>query len=208
MGRPVLQAVGRPAVQAVPDAVVRERILAVGARLFSEHGYEAVTLRQICEAARVSKGAIYHYFASKEDLLAAIVISSLEQLLEHMARNAQAGRTAGDRLRGFIVSQAEFFEEHTAGFRVAMARFATVGDAAARGQIEALRRAYVRAVRSLVADGIASGEFRNVDARAATRMVLAILYWLARWYEKGGRSTAVEIAAGHADIMLRGMSAK
>jgi AcrR family transcriptional regulator len=198
----------QPAAPAVPDAVVRERILSVGATLFSEHGYEAVTLRQICEAARVSKGAIYHYFASKDDLLAAIVISSLEQLLEHMARNAQAGRTAGDRLRGFIVSQAEFFEEHTAGFRVAMARFASVGDAAAQRQIEALRRAYVRAVRSLVADGIASGEFRDVDARAATRMVLAILYWLARWYEKGGRSTAVEIAAGHADIMLRGMSAK
>jgi AcrR family transcriptional regulator len=208
MGRPVLQAVDSPGEQAVPDSVVRERILAAGARLFSEHGYEAVALRQICEEARVSKGAIYHYFASKEDLLSAIVISSLEQLLEHMAQNAQAGRTASDRLRGFIVSQAEFFEVHTAGFRVAMARFASVGDAAAQGQIDALRRAYVRAVRSLFADGIASGEFWDVDVRAATRMVLAILYWLARWYEKGGRATAAEIAAGHADIMLRGVSAK
>ena len=189
-----------------PDAVVRERILEAGGALFSAHGFEAVTLRQICEGAQVSKGAIYHYFASKEDLLGAIVISSLEQLLAHVERHARTRATAAARLRGFVVSQAEFFEAHTAGFRVAMSRFGSVGGSA-QPRIEALRRDYIRVVRRLFADGIASGEFRQVDVRAGTRMVLALLYWMARWYEPGGRSSAVEIATGHADIMLRGIEA-
>jgi AcrR family transcriptional regulator len=207
MARAALRAVEAPAPPAA-DVVVRARILDAGARLFADHGYEAVTLRQICEEARVSKGAIYHYFESKEHLLSAIVVSSLEQLLAHVARHAQTGPTASDRLRGFIVSQAEFFEARTAGFRVAMARFASLGDAESQARIDSLRRAYVGSVRGLFAAGIASGEFRQLDVRAATRMVLAILYWLARWYESGGRMTAVEIAAGHADIMLRGVCAR
>lgn len=202
-----LRSVATPLPPGLPDAVVRQRILDVGARLFSERGYEAVTLRDICDDARVSKGAIYYHFASKESLLAEIVISALQLLLDHIERQSRDGPTASDRLRGFIVSQAEFFETHMAGFRVAMARFASVSDAAAQSRIDELRRTYVRFVRTLFADGIAAGEFTDVDVRAATRMVLAILYWLARWYEPGGRTRAVDVAAAHADIMLRGIRA-
>jgi AcrR family transcriptional regulator len=190
-----------------PDAAARERILEAGALLFASNGFDAVTLRQICEAAQVSKGAIYHYFVSKEDLLSAIVISSLEQLMAHVALNGSTQATAKARLRGFVVSQAEFFEQHTAGFRVAMSRFAPVGGSA-QARIEALRREYIHAVRRLFTEGIASGEFRQVDVRAGTRMVLALLYWMARWYEPGGRSSAVEIASGHSDIIVRGIGAR
>lgn len=192
----------------VSDPAARERILAVGAELFAEHGYDAVALRTICEAARVSKGAIYHHFTSKEDLLSAIVVSSLEALLRHAGSGNVAGATAGERLRAFIVGQAKLAETQTSGFRVAMSRFAVLGDAAAQARIDELRRSYVRAVRRIFADGVASGEFAPINIRAATRMVLAILYWLARWYETGGRTSAVQVAAAHADLMLRGMLAQ
>ena len=196
------------AIETVPTTIVQERILEVGAELFAEHGYEAVSLRHICEAAQVSKGAIYHHFSSKEDLLSAIVISSLEQLLDEVERHMATEQTAGDRLRGFIVSQARFFEAHTAGFRVAMSRFASLGDTAAQDRIDTLRRAYIRTVRLIFAGGVATGEFRTVDVRAATRMVLSLLYWLARWHEAGSRTGAVAIAQAHADLMLRGVEAK
>jgi AcrR family transcriptional regulator len=197
-----------PIQDAVPDSVVRERILDVAAKLFAEHGYEAVSLRQICETARVSKGAIYHYFSSKEELLGAIVISSLEHLLDHLARDAGAGPGAADRLRRFIISQAEFFEAHAARFRVAMADFAELSEPIARRRVSELRNRYTRFIRRLVAQGIAAGEFHDADVNAVVRMVLAILYWLARWHEPGGRLRAVDIAASHADIMLRGVRAR
>ena len=173
--------------------------------MFAGHGYEAVALRQICGEAQVSKGAIYHYFDSKEDLLSAIVVSSLEQLLAHVKASSEPGRSASARLRGFIVSQAEFYEQHTAGFRLATTRFAF--ELPAQARIESLRRAYLRAIRRLFADGIASGEFKNIDTRAGTRMVLSLLYWMARWYVRG-RISAVAVAEGHADIMLCGVSAQ
>lgn len=188
------------------DPGIRERIMRAGARLFSEHGYDGVSLRHICEEARVSKGAIYHHFASKEDLFVAIVVSALEELLRH-ARISMAGHAdAAGRLRAFIIGQAELFDTEANGCRVAMSRFASLaGSREGRARADELRRRYIRTLQKLFADGIAAGEFARIDVRAATRMVLAILYWLARWYEPVGRSSAAEIAAAHADIMLRGV---
>src|SRR5437867_10852268 len=50
------------------------RALVHGARrLFSRNGYAATSLDEVCERARVTKGALYHHFANKQDLFAAVL---------------------------------------------------------------------------------------------------------------------------------------
>ena len=51
-----------------PEATV-ERILAEAARLFLQKGFEKTSMQDIMDATGLSKGAIYHHFASKEDIL-------------------------------------------------------------------------------------------------------------------------------------------
>ena len=51
-----------------PEETV-EKILDVSMRLFSEKGYEATTIQDITHALGMSKGAVYHHFKSKEDIL-------------------------------------------------------------------------------------------------------------------------------------------
>jgi len=51
----------------------RERILAQAARLVGEKGIQNTSLEEICVAASVSKGQLYHYFANKEDLFLAVI---------------------------------------------------------------------------------------------------------------------------------------
>lgn len=50
----------------------RERILDIALELFTEHGYDKTSLRQIADRLGHSKAAIYYYFASKEDILMAL----------------------------------------------------------------------------------------------------------------------------------------
>ena len=45
------------------------KILDVSMRLFTEQGYEHTTIQDIVDALGMSKGAIYHHFKSKEDIL-------------------------------------------------------------------------------------------------------------------------------------------
>lgn len=60
-----------PTTAARPN--VREHILDVALQLMSEHGSAAVSMRQLAQACGVQVAAIYHYFPSKEDLLAKVV---------------------------------------------------------------------------------------------------------------------------------------
>jgi AcrR family transcriptional regulator len=54
------------------EASTRDRILDIALELFTEHGYEKTSLRQIAERLGFSKAAIYYHFASKDDILMAL----------------------------------------------------------------------------------------------------------------------------------------
>src|SRR5947209_810031 len=63
----------------------RQQLLDAGARLFAERAYEEISMRQLAEAAGVSKPLLYHYFPSKIDLFKAAVAekaTELQQLIE------------------------------------------------------------------------------------------------------------------------------
>ncbi|MDQ0456768.1 TetR/AcrR family transcriptional regulator [Rhizobium paknamense] len=60
----------------------RNEIIAIAGALFLEHGYGAVSMATIAAAVGGSKGTLYGYFASKEDLFAAFVIKAGEQRWE------------------------------------------------------------------------------------------------------------------------------
>ena len=51
----------------------RQKILDVALRLFSDRGYEAVGIAEVCEISEITKPTLYHYFGSKRGLLDAIV---------------------------------------------------------------------------------------------------------------------------------------
>src|SRR5215207_8751231 len=59
--------------QADRTAATRAALVAAARRLFGEHGYAAIGTEQIAQAAGVTRGALYHQFADKADLFAAVL---------------------------------------------------------------------------------------------------------------------------------------
>ena len=98
----------------------RERILSAAVRAFGEHGYEGASTNQICAAAGISKGLLFHYYKSKENLFIAV--------LEHcMTRFLEAVRTGGglagqpltpETLAGLYRRQTRFLSEHPDYYRI------------------------------------------------------------------------------------------
>ena len=92
----------------------REHILAVGARLFAEKGYDAASMREVAEAAKVAKPTVYYYFSSKEGLFEALLKAGVDSLCGELrainARPADAGaeRCIEDAVRACF----RFAEEH------------------------------------------------------------------------------------------------
>ena len=59
-----------------------QHILAVSQRLFSTHAYDAIAIEDIAAEVGMSKGLLYHYFASKRDLYLATLRHVLAQMLQ------------------------------------------------------------------------------------------------------------------------------
>ncbi len=91
-------------VRRVRNAGVRRAdLLAAGASLFAEHGYDGTTVEQIIGRAGTSKGGFYHHFQSKDDLLEAMAAQAAEQALRGLDQVVSApGLDAVQRLNRFL----------------------------------------------------------------------------------------------------------
>lgn len=82
-----------------------EKILSVSAALFLEKGYDKTSMQDIVNALGMSKGAIFHHFKSKEDVLDAV----MERQFEHVVKTMRGwfaemeGLTAAEKLRRLLM---------------------------------------------------------------------------------------------------------
>jgi TetR/AcrR family transcriptional regulator len=75
-----------------------DRILQKALELFSEKGYDATSVREICEAAGITKPTLYHFYGSKEGVYRAIVEGALERFRDDLGRALAGGGTLRERL--------------------------------------------------------------------------------------------------------------
>ena len=83
---------------------VKERLLHVATRLFARHGFESTSVQDIVDAAGVTKGAMYHYYGSKDDLLYEVYHQVLTMQTSHLDEIAAGPGTAEERLRAAAVA--------------------------------------------------------------------------------------------------------
>src|SRR3954467_9182581 len=75
----------------------RRLILAAAVRVFARKGYHAARVGDIAEEAGVAHGLLYHYFASKEQLLETVFRETWSELLETIASVADSGEPAREQ---------------------------------------------------------------------------------------------------------------
>jgi AcrR family transcriptional regulator len=185
---------------------VQVRIRDAAVRLFAERGFDATSVQEIVDAAAVTKGAMYHYFRSKDDLLYEIYHAVIGEQLAHLDRILAAGRPRPQTLRAIIVDLVETTAARLAEasvFAREMHRLAQEPMAALRAE----RRRYHEAVRGLVARGQEDGTFAsNASAETVTLVVFGIVNQLPQWYRPDGPRSPREIADELADFVLAGLA--
>jgi AcrR family transcriptional regulator len=94
------------AKQAERRAATTEAILKAGRRLFGDRGFASTTIDDIAEAAQVAKGAVYHHFATKEAVFAAVFDVVSRDLVTEIDR---AVRTEKDVLAAIVAGTQHYF---------------------------------------------------------------------------------------------------
>ncbi len=84
-----------------------ERILQSALSLFSEKGYDATSVREICEASGITKPTLYHFYGSKEGVYRTLVDGTLDRVREDMARAIEGDGPLRERIRRLTLTYFE-----------------------------------------------------------------------------------------------------
>lgn len=173
--------------------------------LFARSGFDASSLNDLAEGAGISKAGIYHYFKTKQDVYDAIIVQTLQGLVDRVSQVVASAVSPGDKLLAFMSAHASFFEQNYWAFRAMLISFSEMSAPEPRHEAAALRERYEALLRGIIAEGVAQGQFRAVDPAITGRAVLSMLNWMARWFHPGGPKTAAELALEYADLLVRGL---
>jgi AcrR family transcriptional regulator len=194
-----------PGAQEAPAARVPERLIARAVRLFAEQGYEGTSVQEIVAAAGVTKGAMYHYFASKDDLLFEVYNRLLGLQTEHLNAIADGPGTAEHRVRAAAV---DVVETTLGSIDEAVVFFRSMHMLPADKQalVRSARRRYHERFRGLVEEGQRAGAFRtDVSADIAVHFFFGTVNRLGTWYHQDGGLSAAQVAEQYAELFLRGL---
>jgi AcrR family transcriptional regulator len=136
-----------------------QEILATAAALFGERGYDAVSLEDVADRLDVTKGSLYYYFASKDELVTA-AIETLGNEWTARLEGLPAGQsgTPAERLRALVREHIGIaVREYPAALRL----FLTPQDwpDAQQARIKELHRRHDSVFRTVVEEGVDAGDF-------------------------------------------------
>jgi len=92
----------------------RQQIIVVATDLFARHGYEGTSVEAVLAASEVSRGALYHHFASKEALFEAVLERVEQGIAKRIVAAASVGPDAVGRLRAGCLAWLRIAEDPTA----------------------------------------------------------------------------------------------
>jgi AcrR family transcriptional regulator len=188
-------------------ATVR-RLLASAVPAFASHGFEGTTTRQICRGAGLSPGALYVYFASKEQLLFEISAIGHRGALEAL-RSAVANETDPTRrLHSAVYAFVLFHAEHHTLARVIQYELRELSSEHF-SSVAAIRRDIDGVIRDSIQAGVASGDFACTDLGGAALAIESLAIDVGRWFDPArGSRTPDGVARMYAQFALQIVQAR
>jgi AcrR family transcriptional regulator len=164
-------------------------ILTTTARALAETGYHNFNLEKVADELDLSKSSLYHYFPSKDELIAAAIEQIADQLNERLQGVADtADGRPSERLLLLIKDQLNILLRD---YPEAAQLFVQPQDwpASYHDQLKKMRQQHDRIFRKVVEEGIAAGEFAPRSINVALHCLHGAINYATVWY-RGEHSAA------------------
>jgi AcrR family transcriptional regulator len=160
---------GMPASgQRLPRADRERLMLRAAGEAFSRHGLHRSSMDEIAQAAGVTKPMLYRYFRSKEDLYAAYLRMTGQELIDRVRAPETRDRPPRERLRAGLRAFLTYVEEHRAGWRVLHGESTAPADADIAREVAALRGRIIAMLTTLFGDEALAHAFAGAAESLAT----------------------------------------
>ncbi len=185
----------------------RDQILKTAIRIFCEKTYHGTTLQEIANAVGMLKGSLYYYIASKEKLLANIILDALQTLNEDLLRVENADLTPVERLRQVIREHVKFNAKYREVGTLFLTERNTISSLDEMDKMMQIFERRDKLIAETLREAIEAGVYRPVDIRITSLAIVGLCNSVLFWYRPSGRFSDDEIADAFFELLHQGLSA-
>lgn len=185
----------------------RHEIIAACASLFDRVGYHGTSMQMLADEVGLGKPTLYHYFASKGDILYEMHQLHIDAMIGGLEADARLDIQPAELLERACASTLREIAHHPGYVRAFMDHYAELEDKQ-RNEMRQRRREYFTRVTNIIRDGMSKGQFRQVDAQLATLAFVGMCNWAYKWYPRMADEVPPEkMARSLCQILLDGLKA-
>ena len=193
-------------------AMHRREILEAAERVFAQKGFAATTIDEIAQEAEFSKGAMYVYFDSKEDLFLSLIQEKLDEIEGRFGKVVESSDDPETKIRDLVESHLTFFEEDRDFFQIIASEQPRLGVETESRLRENMRERCTRGldlIEEVMEDAVSAGVLKEIDPRLlATGLVGIIHSFTANWILTGGKERLTERKSVILELFLDGARAR
>jgi len=179
-------------------------ILDASVELIREKGYSGTSMRDIADKVGLRPGSLYAHINSKEDILAEIVLSGLEEFLKIKKIIKSYDGSPEEKIREAIKLHMGVALNHHARSLVAIHQWRYLSEPK-RSIAENKRRAYVDMFTDIFNE-VENKPNKKNNTKVHALMVLGALNWTMEWYNLDGADSPEKIGEKLADLAIYGMN--
>ncbi len=182
---------------------IREAILAKAAELFAARGYERSSISDLAEVCGLSRGALYHYFDSKEALLYSMLHTHVAGMLDLLREADAKGGTPLERLTRFIEAIVSINAASQCEQAILLNDLGSLREDE-QAEIKGLEQQIVELVSQTLVETDRSGRITRANRKVYTMILLGMINFTYTWYDPDAAVKPQAFARMATDVFLNG----
>jgi AcrR family transcriptional regulator len=179
----------------------RAQLIDVGRLVFAKRGYEAASLEEIADKAKVSRPVVYEHFGGKEGLYAVVIDREMELIVRSVADAISIG-SPRERVEGAALAFLTYVKDHPEGFAVLTH---DVPLSTARGGMSSLLSDVAARVAELFAASFKSAGYDVKAAPIYAHAVVGMVTFVGQWWTETRKPSVEEVASHIAALSWMGL---
>jgi AcrR family transcriptional regulator len=184
-----------------------KEIFSTALHLFQQKGYHGASMQDLADAMGMQKASLYYYIDSKEELLVRVCERGTGAFTSELRGIVASDLRATEKLRRAVECHLVALCEQLDLFTVFLREQKFLGEP----QKKKLRnegKQHAELLAAILQEGIATGEFREVNVTVTTLAILGMCNWLYEWYSPDGPLEPRAIAGMFSELVLNGLASK
>jgi AcrR family transcriptional regulator len=183
---------------------MRDEVIRTATRLFSEKGIRGVALQNIADELGMTKGALYHYFSSRDDLLRHVFGDWTTEEAEGLRKRIADSGTATEQLRDYVTYHVSSLVKNFDLYGLSFSSEAELPPDI-RAEFRHRKRQSDTVLRDILQKGVTDGEFEARDEKVIAFAIDGMCNWMWKWYDPDGPKSADDIAEDFIELLTRGL---